>query len=563
MAIVELKRASIGEIFTSNKYFVPENQREYSWNAEEHLNEFLTDLDKLIERKKDTYFIGQVVLLKENEKLFIIDGQQRLATATIFFAVLRDLFRSFSNRHKTAEYKLQDIETKYIGRYDPEEGINELKIELGIIDKDYFKKNIQLSSPKNEDVLKFSSHDRIRDAYNFFMKSIADKLSKTKDDSSKIDILKTYFEALTSKLVIIYAVTDDEDEAYIIFETLNYRGKDLETADLLKNYLFRISKDYIEDVKEHWRNTNEEIERLDTTKYLRSFWNSKYEFTREKELFGAIKNTITTPAQASAFVAEFDKHNEVYKSICLPVGNSCFADMTINSTLENIKTMNARSFYPIVIALKRAEFEESSIQKVVLTIESFYFRNCVVAGHVANRYELLFSEIAYKISEKIFTKTEEIVGALSEEISDDAQFLKFFSELSIKASPVLKYVLREIEDFGRPPEKQVNKNNKVIHIEHIMPKKLGKEGDGWEHISQEEHKKYLWKIGNITLLGDEYNNKIKNKKFATKAETYIRSSILMTNDLCKEKEWNKDSIIKRQEQLSLTALKRWKKVYLP
>lgn len=41
-------------------------------------------------------------------------------------------------------------------------------------------------------------------------------------------------------MVVMYVETDDINEAFIIFETLNARGKELETSDLLKNHVFRI-----------------------------------------------------------------------------------------------------------------------------------------------------------------------------------------------------------------------------------------------------------------------------------------------------------------------------------
>lgn len=39
-------------------------------------------------------------------------------------------------------------------------------------------------------------------------------------------------------LLVIWVEHGSEDDAYIIFETLNSRGKDLEVVDLLKNLLF-------------------------------------------------------------------------------------------------------------------------------------------------------------------------------------------------------------------------------------------------------------------------------------------------------------------------------------
>ncbi|WP_232781144.1 GmrSD restriction endonuclease domain-containing protein [Macrococcoides caseolyticum] len=53
-------------------------------------------------------------------------------------------------------------------------------------------------------------------------------------------LLKSLYESLIREMVVMYVETDDINEAFIIFETLNARGKELETSDLLKNHVFRI-----------------------------------------------------------------------------------------------------------------------------------------------------------------------------------------------------------------------------------------------------------------------------------------------------------------------------------
>ncbi len=83
----------------------------------------------------------------------------------------------------------------------------------------------------------------------------------------------------------MYVETDDINEAFIIFETLNARGKDLETSDLLKNHLFRISGNSLGIVKEKWQQTIDNLDKIDTTKFIRHYWNSISEFTREKDLY--------------------------------------------------------------------------------------------------------------------------------------------------------------------------------------------------------------------------------------------------------------------------------------
>lgn len=86
-----------------------------------------------------------------------------------------------------------------------------------------------------------------------------------------------------------------------------------------------------------------------------------------------------------------------------------------------------------------------------------------------------------------------------------------------------------------------------------MPKKLGQ----WE-ISEDNHEKYLNRIGNLTLLADEYNKAIQNKVFDYKKEVYKRSKLIVTNSICQYEEWNENSIENRQKGLFEIAKEVWK-----
>jgi uncharacterized protein with ParB-like and HNH nuclease domain len=83
-----------------NKLNLPMFQRDYSWEEEE-LTKFWEDLAKTMRRDRQEHFIGQIVLGKFKPPsqptshilknfYYIIDGQQRIITATIFLCALRD-----------------------------------------------------------------------------------------------------------------------------------------------------------------------------------------------------------------------------------------------------------------------------------------------------------------------------------------------------------------------------------------------------------------------------------------------------------------------------------------
>ena len=93
------------------KYVIPRFQREYSWEQEE-LSEMYDDLIENIVYQNNSlianeYFIGSLVLVGDDDdttsiERFVVDGQQRLTTFTIAFAVIAQKFKSIK------EEKLQN-----------------------------------------------------------------------------------------------------------------------------------------------------------------------------------------------------------------------------------------------------------------------------------------------------------------------------------------------------------------------------------------------------------------------------------------------------------------------
>ena len=84
------------------KYVIPRFQREFSWELEE-LSEIYDDLiDNIVYSNSklctNEYFIGSLVLVGDDDdttkiERYIVDGQQRLTTFTIAFAVLAQKFK--------------------------------------------------------------------------------------------------------------------------------------------------------------------------------------------------------------------------------------------------------------------------------------------------------------------------------------------------------------------------------------------------------------------------------------------------------------------------------------
>ena len=72
------------------KLFIPEYQRPYTWGPK-HLHTMLDDFDEHYQTHKQfPYYMGSLIMHKDKDKYYIVDGQQRLTTLLILKFLLND-----------------------------------------------------------------------------------------------------------------------------------------------------------------------------------------------------------------------------------------------------------------------------------------------------------------------------------------------------------------------------------------------------------------------------------------------------------------------------------------
>lgn len=113
-------------------------------------------------------------------------------------------------------------------------------------------------------------------------------------------------------------------------------------------------------------------------------------------MYKKIQRYIDTPKKCEEFTENFCIMSDVYKALVHPNEYSYFNSNVLNESLAGLKIMSASSFYPTVLAMVNNNYSEDEISKILHAIETLIFRNCVVAGKVANKYEILFGKVAYK-----------------------------------------------------------------------------------------------------------------------------------------------------------------------
>lgn len=213
----------------TKQYVVPLFQRSYSWDKKEW-QVLLDDLLELNEQENPrTHFVGSIVTMPTTSvpegvaKYLLIDGQQRLTTLFIILTLIRDLAKQ-NDQEELADEINQTLL------------VNPFKKEL-----DYFKllptqsdrKSFQeLIKPQPEQPTPSTSDNQqisinqIQNAYTFFEK-------KLRGNTIDGQALK---KVITSNLSVVSIVLDLDDDPYLVFESLNAKGRPLTQADLIRNY---------------------------------------------------------------------------------------------------------------------------------------------------------------------------------------------------------------------------------------------------------------------------------------------------------------------------------------
>lgn len=546
--------------FLGNLYKIPPYQREYSWEENE-LQDFWTDLNTLVSQKDKTagHFLGQVVIHKDekNGEKFIIDGQQRTTTAMIFLRALQVCYQELLDKDsslKTINKKLVNISENYLGNYDDEE--KNLHLTLSDADNDYYINNVILNNPIEKKVKGKKSNERIRYAYKFLYQCIIEMLEKeTKVPKEQKDLLDIYYETFIEQVYIMSVETVKLEDAFIIFETLNARGKGLETSDLLKNHIFQYESKEIETAQKQWNSMSDNLGKVDTTKYIRAYWNSRNDFTRDKALYRTISNHIDSPRKSKELLADLEKYSLYFHDIVSPNECSIIENPKLRKCLQNLQTLKVKTFYPLLLALFEKERSEDEILQVALIIEKYYFRNFTICRKNPNTNETFLSSIAKDIFDENLDTVDEIINKIKDKqyFGTDTEFKSNFEIWTGTSAnkEVIQYMFRKMNAY-LDKNHELNDDNTQVNIEHIMPE----DNSQWPE-TKEYHEEYKWRLGNLTLLSGKLNKQISNKPFLYKKESYKDSVIVLNKSLLDYDMWNKETIEKRQKELADLALKIW------
>lgn len=551
---MDINLDGIGHILSDKRLFVPIYQRSYAWE-EKHVMDLFMDIEKAIEGNEKGYFLGSIVVItrETSEKLNVVDGQQRLATVSILIAAIRDYL--FDKQKDLAD----DICHGFLMKKDRRTREDNPNLVLNESDNDYFIKTILSNPDKREEIDAIKeSHKKIKKAAELASKFVRKLTNKS---INPIDYLNDWLDYLEKNLKVILVTVADDANAFMIFETLNDRGLELAISDLLKNYLFGISRERIEEIRQRWLAMFGAFEAIDSedmvVTYIRHLWSSKKGLIREKELYASIKSEILNKRQAVEFTDELSKNSRLYAAILNPDHEFWVSyGATTRQHMSTLNTLRMIQIRPLLLAIL-SEFPEEEVKKSFKIMVSWAVRFLIHGGLGGGYLETNYCDRAKEIHDKSIKNTSKLIHAMKGVVPSDSEFKTSFSTISVSKSYLARYYLRALEKIKlgqENPELVPNPNEEEITLEHILPQNPSQK---WNYIDSESAKAYCYRLGNLALLSQSINTTAGNDSYTDKLPCYIDSKFNLTQELQKYSSWDIEQIVKRQEELSELAIKAW------
>jgi uncharacterized protein with ParB-like and HNH nuclease domain len=546
---MQAKETKIQSLLDSTRqYVIPLFQRPYSWETK-HWEALWQDLAELCEEEQPrSHFIGSIVNMPSRSvpegvtKYVLIDGQQRLTTIVVLLAAIRDHAR---RQEGNLADKIDDILLK--NRH--QEGTDAYKLLPTQVDRPAFRAIIDAGTPPKD--------DPVSNAYRFYDRKL--RLNP------QIGLEKLY-NVVRNHLVLVSIVLDKDDNPYLIFESLNAKGKPLAQADLIRNFFFmRLHPNSQERMyDDHWRPMQESLGDS-LTEFIRHFLMRDGGSVKKDDVYVTLKDRIENHGQEQivAYLKELATFAKYYARLLDP--KRVELRPAIAERLDRLNRNEATTAYPFLLRvyhdLETDAVSGDEFAAVLDCLETFLLRRfvCGVATSGLNR---VFPQL-YGQAIQIGGLVDGVRTILADKnFPRDQQFREHFGTAKIYGgdrSPKARLILDRIEvAYGHKEQVDLG----PLTIEHVMPRTPTEWwqrhlGEDWEAV----HAEWLDTVGNLTLTG--YNSEMSNGDFDSKRVHLQESHCELNRHFIDVETWDEQAIARRGEILADQALKIWPDFSVP
>jgi uncharacterized protein with ParB-like and HNH nuclease domain len=557
---IDAHRKTVREVLDKVKYIVDFFQREYRWERkqieqliDDLTTKFLNNYGDSHERKDvqdyERYYLGPIVLSLKKDGRSIIDGQQRLTSITLLLIYLNNLQKG---RKESVSLKDLIFSEKY-----SEKSFN-LQVEdrKDCIDALYNGQDFDAIG-KGESVINIV--ERYEDIKELFPEELKEKA------------LPYFIDWLIDNVIFVEIITYSDEDAYTIFETMNDRGLNLTSTEMLKGYVLSNIKDIEQKnaINEKWKEcifSLKVISKEEDLEFFKAWLRAKYAETirpgrkgaanEDFEKIGTRFHSWTRDNKdkiglknSAAFYDFVMKDFEFFVKLYLKISD---ASNNVREKLDSIFFINERGlassiYYPLLMAAINAWDDDNTINKKLSLVSRFLemfvvFRavNYKNYSHSSIRYTM------YSLVKEIRGKNvQELAKLLKLKASQFEHSLSGFDELRMHGQNkrfvhfLLARITQHIEEKSGITSKFEDYISREIakpfQVEHIWADKYEDRKD--EFDQKIDFDEYRNKIGDLLLLPEGFNQSYGDELYEKKLPHYFGQNLLAKslNEKCYEK----------------------------
>ena len=547
----------------SPQFVIPVYQRTYSWTERECRQLW----DDILRTGGDVqiaaHFVGSIVYIEESmyqvtrrSPLLVIDGQQRLTTVML---ILEALARHLGDREPVDGFSREKLRSYYL--LNPlEKNERGFKLVLTQTDKASLIALLQQRPMPTEASL------RVMENFEFFERQIAALGNE----------LTPLCQGLSKLTVVDVALSREQDNPQLIFESMNSTGRALSQADLIRNFVLMGLKPVQQArlYEDHWRPMElafgQEAYGTHFDRFMRHYLTLKTgEIPNIGKVYEAFKAYARQPTidrgGIELLVTDIQRFADYYCSIALDRESAGL----LGEAFRDLRELRVDVAYPFLLELysdyDTNKLSEVEFYKAVRLVESYVFRRaiCSIPTNSLNKSFSTFGRELRKDSYLESIMAHFLFMPSYRRFPRDDEFKRELRVRDLYNFPRRSYLLRRLENHGRKERVSVDEYT----IEHIMPQNedLPAEwrsdlGPEWEEV----HETWLHTLGNLTLTG--YNSEYSDRPFAEKRDMeggFKMSPLRLNEGIGLLERWDKRAIQVRATRLSDVAASVWGYVHLP
>jgi uncharacterized protein with ParB-like and HNH nuclease domain len=499
-----------------------------------------------------THFMGAIVSLPARSvpvgvsKYLIIDGQQRLTTVSLLLCALRDCL------DPNSASRIQEVYLTNRFR-EPEDTLKFVPTQA---DRDEYRAiALERRTPENNKDVRMGA------AYHFFKNKL---LKGTDPNGESVEPAKVLI-TLEQCLQVVMINLGDDDDPYLIFESLNFKGEPLTQADLVRNYLLMRFRHSIstggeqERVHSEYWIPLENMLKTNLTEFLRHYMMKDGDDIKQGGIYAAIKaklKTMDLPQVVEAEVQAMQRFGEFYAKFLWPDKEET---TSIRYCLENIKELKVTTSYPLLLRLFDARqtkhLSDVELSNCLRLVESFVVRRAV-CGVPPNSLNKLFLQLAKNFPNADHTQwLHRSLSSLTRtgRFPTDAEFANAFMNQPQYGRGTTNFILCRLEkSFNHKETVDLSK----VTIEHVLPQTLTQEWkDQLGAEAEKVHSNLVNTLGNLTLTS--YNSELSNLPFSKKKAKLENTHIELNRWILQQANWGAAQIEERAKTLLLKANEIW------